>query len=253
MRAVALAKRVVMAAPPSAAQSHHAAARHQGVPVPVPGKSPPPATGGAGGSRPPAAAGGGSDRQPDGRILEAPNLRVFTFAELKAATRSFKPDTVLGEGGFGRVYKGWVDERTMGPARNDSGGLPVAVKKLNPESLQGAQEWQVRTPSVSFYLSLDSVKLHYPATNKKKRREYDVRFAWYSVSHSRRSATASTHAHDAWYIQSTARACIILNCCVAVNFVFVFFFKKKSWISNHRQMVPHVRTTSAPTKKLSSS
>jgi hypothetical protein len=28
------------------------------------------------------------------------------------------------------------------------------------------------TPAVSFYLSLDSVKLHYPATNKKKRREY---------------------------------------------------------------------------------
>jgi hypothetical protein len=28
------------------------------------------------------------------------------------------------------------------------------------------------TPSVSFYLSLDSIKLHYPATNKKKRREY---------------------------------------------------------------------------------
>jgi hypothetical protein len=28
------------------------------------------------------------------------------------------------------------------------------------------------TPSVSFYLSLDSVKLHYPATNKKKRMEY---------------------------------------------------------------------------------
>jgi hypothetical protein len=30
------------------------------------------------------------------------------------------------------------------------------------------------TPSVSFYLSLDSVILHYPATNKKKRREYHV-------------------------------------------------------------------------------
>jgi hypothetical protein len=28
------------------------------------------------------------------------------------------------------------------------------------------------TLSVSFYLSLDSEKLHYPATNKKKRREY---------------------------------------------------------------------------------
>jgi hypothetical protein len=30
------------------------------------------------------------------------------------------------------------------------------------------------TPSVSFYLSLDSVELHYPATNKKKRREYMI-------------------------------------------------------------------------------
>jgi hypothetical protein len=30
------------------------------------------------------------------------------------------------------------------------------------------------TPSVYFYLSLDSVKLHYPATNKKKRREYNT-------------------------------------------------------------------------------
>jgi hypothetical protein len=31
------------------------------------------------------------------------------------------------------------------------------------------------TPSVYFYFSLDSAKLHYPATNKKKRREYLVR------------------------------------------------------------------------------
>jgi hypothetical protein len=31
------------------------------------------------------------------------------------------------------------------------------------------------TPSVSFYLSLDSAKLHYPTTNKKKRREYMFR------------------------------------------------------------------------------
>jgi hypothetical protein len=30
------------------------------------------------------------------------------------------------------------------------------------------------TPSVSFYLSLDSAILHYPAKNKKKRREYVV-------------------------------------------------------------------------------
>jgi hypothetical protein len=33
----------------------------------------------------------------------------------------------------------------------------------------------IYTPSVSFYLSLDSAKLHYPVTNKKKRREYNLK------------------------------------------------------------------------------
>ncbi|XP_008812270.2 probable serine/threonine-protein kinase PIX13 [Phoenix dactylifera] len=78
---------------------------------------------------------------PEGRILEAPNLRIFTFAELKNATRNFKPETVLGEGGFGRVYKGWVDEKTLNPAKSGF-GMVVAVKKLNPESMQGLEEWQ---------------------------------------------------------------------------------------------------------------
>ncbi|KAL5215548.1 hypothetical protein ABZP36_006949, partial [Zizania latifolia] len=98
----------------------------------------------------PSVSGGADDagappypEQSEGKILEAPNLRIFTFAELKAATRNFKPDTVLGEGGFGRVYKGWVDEKTMNPARSGT-GMVIAVKKLNPESVQGLQEWQVR-------------------------------------------------------------------------------------------------------------
>jgi hypothetical protein len=47
-----------------------------------------------------------------GRVLQAPKLREFTLAELRAAMRGFKPEMVLREGGFGRVYKGWVDERT---------------------------------------------------------------------------------------------------------------------------------------------
>ncbi|PUZ76997.1 hypothetical protein GQ55_1G335700 [Panicum hallii var. hallii] len=133
---VAMAKRVM-------------AASNAAVSPGMPGRSPPGApttsTGGAGtgaSGKPPPAGGGGEAAGADGRILEVPNLRVFTFAELRAATRNFKADTVLGEGGFGRVHKGWVDERTMSPARNGAGSMPVAVKKLNPESLQGVQEWQ---------------------------------------------------------------------------------------------------------------
>lgn len=79
---------------------------------------------------------------PEGRILETPNLRIFTFAELKSATKNFKPETILGEGGFGRVYKGWVDEKTLNPTKSGL-GMGIAVKKLNPESVQGLEQWQV--------------------------------------------------------------------------------------------------------------
>ncbi|XVF67143.1 hypothetical protein PTKIN_Ptkin10aG0096900 [Pterospermum kingtungense] len=46
---------------------------------------------------------------------------------------------VLGEGGFGKVFKGWLDEKA--PGKSGSGTL-IAVKKLNSESMQGFEEWQ---------------------------------------------------------------------------------------------------------------
>lgn len=78
-----------------------------------------------------------------GKIVST-TLKIFTLAELKAATRNFRPDTVLGEGGFGRVFKGWVDEKTYAPSKVGV-GMAVAVKKSNPDSSQGLQEWQVIT------------------------------------------------------------------------------------------------------------
>ncbi|XP_047314897.1 probable serine/threonine-protein kinase PIX13 [Impatiens glandulifera] len=76
-----------------------------------------------------------------GEILPAPNLKVYTFSDLKSATRNFRSDSVLGIGGFGTVYKGWVDEKTLLPAKFGS-GMMVAIKKLNSESMQGFEEWQ---------------------------------------------------------------------------------------------------------------
>ncbi|KAK2975033.1 hypothetical protein RJ640_017261, partial [Escallonia rubra] len=65
-------------------------------------------------------------------------LRIFSFSELKVATRNFRQDTVLGEGGFGKVYKGWLEKAN---SRNGSGSV-VAIKRLTSGSLQGLTEWQ---------------------------------------------------------------------------------------------------------------
>lgn len=79
-----------------------------------------------------------------GELLPMPDLKIYTYADLKSATSNFKATTVLGVGGFGTVYKGWVDEKTLEPTKFGT-GMIVAIKKLNPESMQGFQEWQVLT------------------------------------------------------------------------------------------------------------
>lgn len=73
-------------------------------------------------------------------ILQSGNLKPFSFNVLKMATRNFRPDSVLGEGGFGSVFKGWIDEQTLTAAKPGTGTV-IAVKRLNQEGLQGHQEW----------------------------------------------------------------------------------------------------------------
>ncbi|XP_065864494.1 probable serine/threonine-protein kinase PIX13 [Euphorbia lathyris] len=89
------------------------------------------------------SGGSGDDHSPfpNGQILPTPNLRIFSFVELRAATRNFRSDTVLGEGGFGKVFKGWLDDKTTGKPGTGTGTV-IAVKKLNSESLQGFEKWQ---------------------------------------------------------------------------------------------------------------
>lgn len=38
---------------------------------------------------------------------------TFTFRELAAATKNFRPDCLLGEGGFGHVYKGRLESTSQ--------------------------------------------------------------------------------------------------------------------------------------------
>ncbi|XP_077249999.1 putative serine/threonine-protein kinase PBL3 [Tasmannia lanceolata] len=76
----------------------------------------------------------------EGEILSCSNLKAFTYNELKNVTRNFRVDSLLGEGGFGYVFKGWIDEKTLGPSKPGT-GMVVAVKKLNPEGFQGHKEW----------------------------------------------------------------------------------------------------------------
>ncbi|KAL0714486.1 hypothetical protein Bca4012_021465 [Brassica carinata] len=76
----------------------------------------------------------------EGEILSNANVKSFTFNELKLATRNFRSDSVVGEGGFGTVYRGWIDETTLTPTKSSS-GLVIAVKRLNPDGFQGHREW----------------------------------------------------------------------------------------------------------------
>ncbi|KAE8703890.1 putative Malectin/receptor-like protein kinase family protein [Hibiscus syriacus] len=55
----------------------------------------------------------------------------FSLDEMKAATNNFYDDLVVGEGGFGKVYRGFMDE----------GEKIVAIKRLNSGSRQGVREF----------------------------------------------------------------------------------------------------------------
>nr|XP_017221013.1 PREDICTED: G-type lectin S-receptor-like serine/threonine-protein kinase At4g27290 [Daucus carota subsp. sativus]XP_017221014.1 PREDICTED: G-type lectin S-receptor-like serine/threonine-protein kinase At4g27290 [Daucus carota subsp. sativus] len=58
-------------------------------------------------------------------------LPLFDFRSIANATSNFCPDNILGEGGFGPVYKGKLTD-----------GLEIAVKRLSRNSSQGLDEFK---------------------------------------------------------------------------------------------------------------
>ncbi|KAF9605377.1 hypothetical protein IFM89_016954 [Coptis chinensis] len=87
--------------------------------------------------KPKSQAGSDSSKEPP--IPTDGSAQTFTFEELAAATKNFRPDCLLGEGGFGRVYKGHLESTDQ----------VVAVKQLDRNGLQGNREFLVEVLMLS--------------------------------------------------------------------------------------------------------
>ncbi|KAL5220608.1 hypothetical protein ABZP36_025321 [Zizania latifolia] len=76
------------------------------------------------------------------------STRFLSFDELREATNNFDPSCMLGEGGFGRVFKGVLTD-----------GTAVAIKKLTSGGHQGDKEFLVEVEMLSRLHHRNLVKL----------------------------------------------------------------------------------------------
>ncbi|KAJ0712326.1 putative protein kinase RLK-Pelle-CrRLK1L-1 family [Helianthus annuus] len=78
--------------------------------------------------------------------LPSDRCRRFSIKEVRAATNEFNDDFVIGIGGFGKVYKAYID----------NAATSVAIKRLNESSNQGFQEFHTE---IGFLSKLRHVQL----------------------------------------------------------------------------------------------
>ncbi|KAG6500487.1 hypothetical protein ZIOFF_040332 [Zingiber officinale] len=85
------------------------------------------------------------------KVLKGLDVKPYTFSytELRAATEDFNPANILGEGGFGPVFKGVL-----------SNGRKIAVKKLSTTSNQGKGQFLTEIATISAVQHRNLVKLH---------------------------------------------------------------------------------------------
>ncbi|XP_010478479.1 PREDICTED: probable receptor-like protein kinase At1g30570 [Camelina sativa] len=64
--------------------------------------------------------------------------RKFTLAEIRAATKNFDDGLAIGVGGFGKVYRGELEDGTL-----------IAIKRATPHSQQGLAEFETEIVMLS--------------------------------------------------------------------------------------------------------
>nr|XP_029124026.1 receptor-like cytoplasmic kinase 185 isoform X2 [Elaeis guineensis] len=84
----------------------------------------------------------------EGSFCHPTSVRFLAYEELKEATNNFEAASVLGEGGFGRVFKGVLSD-----------GTAVAIKKLSSGGHQGDKEFLVEVEMLSRLHHRNLVKL----------------------------------------------------------------------------------------------
>ncbi|KAL7251175.1 hypothetical protein ACSBR1_013078 [Camellia fascicularis] len=72
-------------------------------------------------------------------LASSDHCRYFTLVEIKAATNNFSNANLIGVGGFGKVYKGHIND----------GATFVAIKRGSPTSHQGLHEFQTEITILS--------------------------------------------------------------------------------------------------------
>ncbi|CAK7348441.1 unnamed protein product [Dovyalis caffra] len=83
-----------------------------------------------------------------GSLPHPSSTRFIAYEELKEATNNFEPASILGEGGFGRVFKGVLSD-----------GTSVAIKRLTNGGQQGDKEFLVEVEMLSRLHHRNLVKL----------------------------------------------------------------------------------------------